>query len=337
MVSVLVAVLGLVAGAGFVVSLHALGVGSDGLDETDAVRARLKEPGEVRTRLGRIVSLIRKAPGDRQTERTRRFDELGAQMPVASRAQVSVRRSHALRAALLFGVGLIGWRLTGWPVGGFLAAAAAFGLPVLLGRTKGALVADRLEAVATWTELLRDALSTAAGLTQAIVATAPLVPEALRPQASRLAERVSSGVPLRRALAGFAEELGDGTADLVVAALSLAAEARAQRLSELLSSLAQSAREQVAMRLRIEATRSSARSAVRTVVVFSIAFAAALMMLERAYLQPFSTPLGQFMLAVIGACYGLGLWLMVVIARPPEEPRLLASSPLPTKRSGGMW
>ncbi len=239
------------------------------------------------------------------------------------------RRSYSwwLRTVLAPAAGgLVIGMVTGWPVAGVLAALGVAGFPALLGRTATSIAAEKVEAIATWTELLRDTLAASAGMTQAIVSTAPIAPSTIRSQVTSLAARLSSGVPATAALRTFAEELDDSTGDLVVCSLLLAASARAQRLVDLLSSLADSAREDVAMRLRVEAARASTRSGVRTIVVFSVVFAAGLALLAHDYLSPFGTATGQLVLVAVGACYALGLVLMVHLARPAQPVRMLGPS-----------
>ena len=228
-----------------------------------------------------------------------------------------------LVAAVVGGVGSA--VATGWPVALPLAATAIFGLPRLFGQTSGSGAISRIEAVATWTEMLQGTLAASAGLSQAIITTAPLAPAPIRPATKRLADRLGAGMQPRDALLQFADELADPSADRVVCALLLAAGARAQRLGDLMTSLADSTRDEIALRLRIETSRSSVRSGVRTVLVFSVAFAVALVVVAHAYLSPFGTPQGQAVLAVVGALYGVGLTLMVSLARPPKPVRLLGA------------
>ena len=185
---------------------------------------------------------------------------------------------------------------------------------------------DRIEAVATWTELLRDTLAAAAGLSQAITATAELAPQAIRGPVLVLAERLASGISMEDALRSFAADLADPSADLVVCALLVAATARSQRLGDLLGALAQSCREEVAMRLRVEASRASSRSSVRTVILFSVSFAALLFVVARSYLLPFGTATGQIVLLVVGVCYVAGLTFMVRLVRPRRPAARLLSA-----------
>ncbi len=182
----------------------------------------------------------------------------------------------------------------------------------------------RLEGIATWAEMLRDTLSGAAGLSQAIAATSRTAPNTIRPAVEALSGRLASGVHARDALSAFGEDVADRSADTIVAALCMASEQRAQRLGDLLSALATTIREEVGMRLRIEASRASARTAIRTVAGFSLAFLSLLALLARSYLAPFSTAQGQVVLLLVGAFFAGGLWLMTKMAEPKTGGRLAA-------------
>lgn len=212
---------------------------------------------------------------------------------------------------------------TGWPVAGPMAAVAIYGLPKLFGQTASSTAIVRVEAVATWTEMLQATLTASAGLGQAIMSTAPLVPLPIRPATTRLAGRLGAGMDSRTALLQFADELADPSADRVVCALLLAMGARAQRLGDLLAALAVTTRDEVALRLRVETSRASVRSGVRTVMIFSVAFAVGLVVLSHAYLAPFGTPQGQVVLGLVGVLYAAGLTLMATLARPRASVRLL--------------
>jgi tight adherence protein B len=206
--------------------------------------------------------------------------------------------------------------ITRWPVAALLAAVATAALPAALRSTRSRDLTRRAEAVAVWTELLRDTLTASSGLAQAVTATAGLAPIEIRTAAGHLADRVMSGVSMDEALRLFAVEVDDPSADEVVSALRLAASSRAQRLVDLLGALADSTRDVVAMRLRVEASRASARSGVRTVIVFSLGFVGLLMVVARSYLAPFGSVTGQLVLVLVGSCYAAGLILMVRLVRP---------------------
>jgi Flp pilus assembly protein TadB len=234
------------------------------------------------------------------------------------------RDRSSLLLAVTVGVACV--VVTRWPVAGIVGAGAAYGLPRLLRQTSGAVSIAKIEAVATWTEMLQGTLAASAGIGQAIMATAELSPTPIRPATELLAAQLRSGSHPRDALLQFAESVGDPCADRVVCSLLLAFTSRAQRLGDLLQALADSTREEASLRLRIETSRASVRSGVRTVVVFSVAFAAGLAVLARSYLAPFAGAEGQVVLLVVGALYAGGLTLMVALARPPASVRLLGDS-----------
>ncbi len=223
-------------------------------------------------------------------------------------------------------VGVVAAIVTGWPVAGVIGAVAAYGVPRLLRQTSGSVSIARVEAIATWTEMLQGTLAASAGLGQAIMATADLSPLPIRSAAEQLAAQLRAGAHPRDALLQFAESVGDPCADRVVCSLLLASTSRAQRLGDLLQALAESTREEVSLRLRVETSRASVRSGVRTVVIFSVAFAAGLALFARSYLAPFSSTTGQLVLLAVGALYASGLTLMVALARPPAPVRLLGDS-----------
>lgn len=229
-----------------------------------------------------------------------------------------------VRLAAACAVGALATVVTRWPVAFPIGVVAALGLPTLFRQTSGALSVAKLEAIATWTEMLHSTLAASAGLNQAIMATAPMSPIPIRSATMALAGRLQAGTYSRDALIQFAEEVADPSTDRVVCALILASSSRAQRLGDLLGALADSTREDVAARLRVETSRASSRSGIRIVIVFSVAFAAALAVLARSYLSPFGSPTGQVILVVIGALYVAGLTLMVRMAKPPAPVRLLA-------------
>jgi tight adherence protein B len=245
--------------------------------------------------------------------------------PARRRVDPSLLRSAMPRVALAGFSAVVVGLATGWPVAVPITAVAVYGLPKLLDRTAAVVSIEKLEAIATWTEMLQGTLAASAGLTQAIVATAALSPGPIRGSASRLSARLTAGSHPRDALLQFADELGDPSVDRVVCALVLAVSARAQRLGDLLSALADSTREEVALRLRIETSRSSVRSGVRTVVVFSVVFAAGLTLLAHSYLEPFGSAPGQAVLGAVGLLYGIGLAAMVSLSRPPAPVRMLGN------------
>ena len=269
--------------------------------------------------LGAGVGLLLVITGWRGVDphRPRRFARWD---PRSGGNQRVARLAAAVAGGVLSGV------VTGWVVGAVLAGLACWALPPVLGRDpQHARQVARIEAIATWTEMLRDTLAAAAGLEQAILATAPLAPAAIRPQISDLATRLGGGERLAPSLRTLAEQLADPTADLVIASLVLAAEHQARALGELLSSLALAAREQASLRMRVQATRARTRTSVRVIVGTTLGFAAAMVALDRPYLTAYDSVTGQVVLLVVGALFAVGFAWLVRIARVAEPIRFFSS------------
>jgi tight adherence protein B len=235
----------------------------------------------------------------------------------------SRRQGFLARLALAVAGALVVLIATGWVVGAVLAGALGAAAPTLFG---GKPARERalacIEAIATWTEMLRDTTAAGSGIQEAVAATASLAPAPIRSEVGRLAARLERD-RLAPALRGFADEVADPMADLVVAALLTAASEQTRRLGELLSTLAGAIREQAAMRLRVEAGRARTRATARAVAGIALASAAGFVVFDRGFLAPYDTALGQVVLGAIGACFGGAFWSLAHIGRPVTPPRLL--------------
>jgi Flp pilus assembly protein TadB len=228
------------------------------------------------------------------------------------------------RVALCLAVGLVMAVVTRWPVAALLSAAAVWVLPQLIGpdREHARRVA-RIEAIATWTESLRDNLFGAAGLEQALTVNAIESPEPIRDEVTRLATRLHRGWRLRDALRAFAAELADPTADLVVAGLMMAARGAAGQLGDVLGELADSARAKVASRQRIAASRGRSRTSARVIVGATLAMAGLLTLLNRGYLAPFDSAQGQLVLLAAGGCFAAAFLWLARLMRDRDNTRVL--------------
>lgn len=236
-----------------------------------------------------------------------------------NRREVVARAGGTALAAVVTAV------LTGWVVGAVLVAAGCWFLPGVLGPDVGhARRVARIEAVATWTEMIRDTLSAAAGLEQAILTTAPFAPAPVREEVAELARRLDRGMRLVPALRLLARDLADPTADLVVAALVIAAEQQARQLTDLLGALAATARERASMRMRVEAGRARSRTSVRVIVGTTTAFAVAVVVLNRPYLASYDSVTGQTVLLGVGLLFAAGFSWLRSIAVVPEAGRLIS-------------
>lgn len=178
---------------------------------------------------------------------------------------------------------------------------------------------ERLDALAAWTESLRDMVSTGAALPEALPASAVAAGPAIRPQVDTLIDRLQNREPLAESLLRFADDLCDPGADLVVAALVLNAQAQGRQLRAVLTALARSSRSELEARRRIEADRRSVRRGVQVVVIVTVAMALGLLTLNPAYVAPYREPAGQVVLAAVVAIFAVGFgWLRRLAEfRPP--------------------
>jgi tight adherence protein B len=233
----------------------------------------------------------------------------------ATSAAVAGRLRRTVATGSVAGLaGLVVLAVTRWPVAGLLAAGAVVAGPRLIGgrQTRRAQI-DTTEAIATWAESVRDTMAAAAGLEEALAATAVSPPQVIAPQVRRLVERLRHQ-RLTDALAAFGEELDHPSSDLVVAALSIAARMEAADLAALLSRLAVSIRDDATMRIKVEVGRQRLRTSATIILGSVAATVVMLLVLNRAYLDAYDTPTGQAVLAVVGAVFAGGAWLLAAMS-----------------------
>jgi Flp pilus assembly protein TadB len=240
-------------------------------------------------------------------------------------ARLAGGRAPVQLAAVLVAAAVVGL-VTGWLVGGVLAGLAVWALPGMLTGAERARAVRlrRLEAIATWTESLRDTLSAAAGLEQTIMATAATAPAAVRPEVVALAEALRRGVRLPDALRAFAADLADPVADTVVAALLLASTQGAGKLSEPLGLLAAATRDDVAAQRRVERSRAKAATDARMIIGTTLAMAVGLVVFNRGFLRPYDSVGGQVVLAVVGLLFAVGFRWLHRLSRQAEPDRVLS-------------
>ncbi|GAA1894792.1 type II secretion system F family protein [Streptantibioticus ferralitis] len=228
------------------------------------------------------------------------------------------------RVSLAIGAGLVVLLLTRWPILGIAAGVLVFAWDRLFGGAAEERAAmRRVEALAAWTESLRDTIAGAVGLEQAIPASARAAAPALRPHLDALVDRLRSRTPLPDALHHLADDLDDPSADIVVAALILNARLRGPGLREVLGALAKSAREEVDMRQRVMAQRASTRRSVQIVIGVSVAFVLGLAVFNRDFVKPYGTPVGQLVLACVCGLFAAGFWWLRKLSRIETPDRFL--------------
>lgn len=215
------------------------------------------------------------------------------------------------RAAAAVLVAVVSLAATRWVLPALVCGAIGWWVVGLIADRKksGPGELERVEALATWTEQLRDVLMAGDQPIGAIQATVSTCPEPVRPQVRALAARLgrqSEQVVLRQ----FADELDDPTADLIAAGL-LVALTKGGRAERVLSSLAQQARHQAERRKLLEAEREPARREVWWVIgLMTLQLLGGLLFARSSYLAPYRTFTGQVVLGVLLAAF-LGLIIYV--------------------------
>ena len=237
-------------------------------------------------------------------------------------------RRRRLQLLLAVGGGMLAFGLTGLAVMVLAIPVAVLGLPKLLGTPASAADVERLEALEEWTRNLAGVLAVGVSLEQAIQASLRSAPQPIRPQVQTLVARLATRWPTDAALRAFAHDLDDATGDLVAASLILSAKRRGAGLVAVLDGLAASVAEDVRARRQIEADRAKPRSTARSITFITLGVLA-LLALNRSYVEPYTSPLGQALLAVLLTAYVATLLWMRQMTSGKPTPRFLTATPAP--------
>lgn len=219
-------------------------------------------------------------------------------------------------------IGVAAWLITGWVLALVVAPVATVGLPALLGAPPAVARIARLEAMEEWTRALAGVLTVGVGLEQALVATLRSTPAPIATEVTRLVARIRARWSTEDALRAFADELDDPTGDLVAANLILGARRRGAGLANVLEGLAESVSADVRARRQVEADRAKPRATARWVTLIS-ASVLILLTFSGAYVEPYGSPLGQVILAVLLSAYVATLVWMRRMAAGQPLPRFL--------------
>jgi tight adherence protein B len=179
-----------------------------------------------------------------------------------------------------------------------------------------------VEAIATWTENLRDTISASSGLEQAIIATEHHSPRAIAPAVQRLVASLRYG-NLEDGLRRFADDVSHPTCDFVVAALITSSQHQTRDVGQLLGHLSDCARAECHLYLRIWVSRARSRTAVRIITGAVATFVAGLVVLNPVYLRPFFSMEGALVFVCVLVCFVLALVWMQNIARIRTPARFL--------------
>ncbi|MER5915625.1 type II secretion system F family protein [Streptomyces sp. NPDC001982] len=239
------------------------------------------------------------------------------------------RRTLTVAAVVVF---VAVWLVSGNFVGGALLGAAVIGVPWLIAPAQMAQERiGQLEGLSEWTQRLAGLLRLGMGLEQAMITSRQGAPDELAPQIINLSDRLRLGWRPEQALRAFADELDDVTSDKVVAALILSAGDRGPGLAQALEDLAGTVREEVAKKRAIEADRAKPRTTVRWMTIITVGVVVAGFFVP-SYTKPYSTLLGQLVLAFLTAGFVGVLALMQQLSSFRRIPRFLVTDPTSTVR-----
>lgn len=252
-----------------------------------------------------------------------------------SRRKVTDHGHTARSVTIALIAGVVVGVLTRWPVAGLMTVAVVLLWPKLArsGAIEKSSVA-KIEAIANWTESLRDAAASESGLEQALPATLDGAPSLLRRPLRNMVNAIDLRTPLPVALAQFADELDDRGADKVVIALSLTAEQRAGSLKRVLTTLASNTRAELEMRRKVLTERNGVRRQSNQVALGLLALAGLQAVFLRGWVEPYSSAYGQLVLAVLAAAYVGLLYRLQRLAAPEPHPRFLAGAEALSQATG---
>jgi hypothetical protein len=246
--------------------------------------------------------------------------------PLVSRPPGAGRPGAGVRLAGAAAAGLAVVAASGWLVAALVVAVGCWHAIGVWQRRHAGGVSDleRVDALASWIENLRDVLIAGDQPVGAINATVATCPPAIRPQVRRLAAglgRQDPAIVFRR----FADDIDDPLGDLVAAGLLIAVQ-RGARTAAVLGSLAEQARRQSDRRRLVEAERAPIRREVTLLTVIMGALVVGLLVFGRAeYLEPYDRAGGQLFLAVVLAVYAALLVRVQRLARFPRPSRFLTT------------
>lgn len=219
--------------------------------------------------------------------------------------------------------GTVAHVLLGWPVMALAAAGVGATLPAwyLRGRRERRRAALQ-EAIADAVDTLRDGVRVGLGLEEALRAIAAGGPEPLRDTFGAI-ERDASHSGLEPALRRARDRVADPVFDGVVAALLLAYRAGGRNLGAVLDGLGRSVRAQVQARREVRAEQARNILSARVIAALPLVLLVVIRTISPAYLEAFSIPAGQTVLALCALSVAAGYALMLRATALPEGRRVL--------------
>lgn len=244
--------------------------------------------------------------------------------PGTARERSAGAAEGSVRVALAIAGFLVGIAFTGWLVLALFLAGFGWFVPTLRNAKRQRRDAiERVEAIAGWVESIRDNISGAAGLTQALRSSAAHAPEPIRGEVRDLVLRLQHE-PLVPSLQKFAADVAHPTADMAVGCLILASARSAGSLSDILTNTAQAARDSASMMRHIEAGRAQTQAQAKMVAGIAGAMSFLMIVGDGEFLSPYDSAGGQvalFLICLLGAGSTIAMYRL---GRPAPVERVFA-------------
>lgn len=225
-----------------------------------------------------------------------------------------LRRAGPGTAAAAVGA-VVAYAVTGWPMAAIAGAAVGAAVPGMLLRSRDERARlERREAIAELSGRLRDAIRSGIGIADALATSAETAPPRIRTDVRRLVSEARVA-DLPRAAGAFAERVSDPSADLLASALGTSERLGSRNLSEVLDALAEATSAQAAAVREARARQTRNRISARIVAAVPIVLLLAIRQANPAYLAPFTSALGQTVLALAFALIWVGYVAMRRAAR----------------------
>lgn len=229
-----------------------------------------------------------------------------------------------LRLALAVGAFFVILLVTRWPVAAAYGAASGFLFPTMAAASRRRREAiERVEAIAVWTESLRDTMAASAGIQEALKLSARVAPGPIRTEVRDLSLRLQHQ-SVARSLRRFAADMHHPLSDMVVASLILATGQHAGSLQGVLAMTAKGARDSSLMWRQIETSRTRTYSQSRLAGWISFLVIAFLVLAQREFLTPFDSVGGQVAMFIICGVFFVSGVMLYRLGRPADPRRVFA-------------
>lgn len=242
---------------------------------------------------------------------------------------IPVGKSVRRRVLLLLcsvAVAVVAALLSGWWLLLLIIPSVAVVLPLLLSAPPDREL-ELLQAIDRWLRTLSSLLPTGRSISDAIRVSAKQAPAAITSNLRLLAARLDDRWTIEQALLAMADELDSPDADAVLAALGLAAQRGGTGASVTLNALADNLQDRLRALREISTERAKPRFVVRQVTIITAVVLGLAMLFGGSFFAPFSTPLGQSLLAVLVAAYLGSLMLLRQMTLPRARQRILRRAP----------